>query len=329
MDGYGLASARDYNGFAPPFTAKNMGTPSDIKCYPTLDCSHLLRQRVFWMTKLMLLISRVLFLFLAVLSGATAGLITGTVTFNGNVIQYQAFNGTDPAAFNAFLAGAQLTDFENVAGVTPLAVAAYTGAPTAAANLIDATVAINGAFFSAGGQTPGNPANGGAPGVLVDVSTLNGAHSGNNVLGPTAQGDPETPLDFNGFISINFPLAQPISRFGWWTNPQGGNVNFAPHLNAIDSGGNLVDLSAGIAFTASPGEFVAFAFSQSVLNEVELFQTGPMTVDDFVYARDNELPFGTTVVPEPGTWGLLALGCSSLAIARIRRGAAGKRRMIS
>jgi hypothetical protein len=281
------------------------------------------------MTKLLLQISRILFLFVAVLSCATAALITGTVTFNGNVIQYQAFNGTDPVAFNAFLAGAQLTDFENVAGVTPLAVTAYTGTPTAAANLIDATVAINGAFFSAGGQTPGNPANGGAPGVLVDVSALNGAHSGNNVLGPTAQGDPTTPLDFNGFISINFPLAQPISRFGWWTNPQGGNVNFAPHLNALDSGGNLVDLSNGITFTASPGEFVAFAFSQSVLNEVELFQTGPMTVDDFAYARDNKLPFGTTVVPEPGSWILLALGTSFLAIAKARRGASRKRRMLS
>jgi hypothetical protein len=272
------------------------------------------------MTKALLLIPKVLCLFFAVSFCATAAIVTGTVTFNGNVIQYQAFNGTDPAAFTAFLAGAQLTDFETVGGVTPLAVTSYVSTPTTAANLIDAKVAINGAFFSAGGQTPGNPANGGAPGVLVDVSALNGAHSGKNVLGPTAQGDPDTPLDFNGFISINFPLAQPISRFGWWTNPQGGNVNFAPHLNAIDSGGNLVDLSAGISFKASPGEFVAFAFSQSVLNEVELFQTGPMTVDDFVYARDNKLPFGTTVVPEPGSWILLALGVSALAIARMRPG---------
>jgi len=278
------------------------------------------------MTKSVLLIPKVLCLFFAVSLCATAAIVTGTVTFNGNVIQYQAFNGTDPAAFTAFLAGAQLTDFETVGGVTPLAVTSYVSTPTTAANLIDAKVAINGAFFSAGGQTPGNPANGGAPGVLVDVSALNGAHSGKNVLGPTAQGDPDTPLDFNGFISINFPLAQPISRFGWWTNPQGGNVNFAPHLNALDSGGNLVDLSAGISFKASPGEFVAFAFSQSVLNEVELFQTGPMTVDDFVYARDNKLPFGTTVVPEPGSWVLLALGGSSLTIARIRPGSVQRRR---
>jgi len=278
------------------------------------------------MIKSLLLIPKVLYLFFAVSLCATAAIVTGTVTFNGNVIQYQAFNGTDPAAFTAFLAGAQLTDFETVGGVTPLAVTSYVSTPTTAANLIDAKVAINGAFFSAGGQTPGNPANGGAPGVLVDVSALNGAHSGKNVLGPTAQGDPDTPLDFNGFISINFPLAQPISRFGWWTNPQGGNVNFAPHLNAIDSGGNLVDLSAGISFKASPGEFVAFAFSQSVLNEVELFQTGPMTVDDFVYARDNKLPFGTTTVPEPGSWVLLALGGSSLAIAGMRPGLVRRRR---
>jgi hypothetical protein len=257
-------------------------------------------------------------LFLLLAPQVTAGLITGSVTFNGNVIQYQAYSGTDPAVFAAFLSGALLVDFETVSGVTPLPVMSYTGSPTAAANLIDPKVAINGAFFSAGGQTPGNPANGGAPGVLVDVSALNGAHSGKNVLGPTAQGDPTTPLDFNGFVSVNFPLLQPISRFGWWTNPNGGGVAFPPHLNAIDSGGNLVDLSAGINFTALKGDFVAFAFSASVLNEVEVFQGGPMTVDDFVYARDNALPLagGTTTVPEPASWALFAAGAAAICLRR-------------
>ena len=277
------------------------------------------------MTKPTLPIVRFVFLLVATLSSATAGLITGTVTLDGNVIHYQAFSGTDPAEFAKFLAGAQLSDFENVSGVTPLAVTSYTGSPTAAANLIDPTKAINGAFFSAGGQTPGKPENGGAPAVLVDVSTLNGAHSGNNVLGPTAQGDPTTPLDFNGFFSVNFPLAQPISRFGWWTNPGGGTVAFPPHINTLDSGGSLVDLSSGIAFTASPGDFVGFAFDKSVVNEVELFQGGPMTIDDFTYARDNALPFGTsTSIPEPSSWLLMLSGSASVAIvwaARKRRAA--------
>jgi len=250
--------------------------------------------------------------------------MTGTVTLDGNVIHYQAFTGTDPTAFAQFLAGAQLVDFETVSGLTPLVVSAYTGSPTAAANLTDPTQAINGAFFSAGGQTPGKPENGGAPAVLVDVSSLNGAHSGKNVLAPTTQGDPTTPLDFTGFISINFPGAQPISRFGWWTNPNGGAVAFAPHINALDAGSNLVDLSSGITpFTANAGEFVAFAFDKSVVNEVELFQGAPMTIDDFVYARDNTLPFGTTsTVPEPTSSFLMFTGIAAVAIgltARKRR----------
>lgn len=275
------------------------------------------------MRKPTLPIYRFVFLFVATLSYATAGLITGTVTLDGNVIHYQAFSGTDPAAFAQFLAGAQLVDFESVSGVTPLAVAAYTGSPTAAANLIDPKIAINGAFFSAGGQTPGKPENGGAPAVLLDVSSLNGAHSGKNVLGPTAQGDPTTPLDFTGFFSINFPLAQPISRFGWWTNPQGGGVAFPPHINVIDSGGNLVDLSTGIAFTANAGDFVAFAFDRSVVNEVELFQGAPMTIDDFTYARDNKLPFGTsTTIPEPASWVLALFGITCAAIVVRHRRAA-------
>jgi hypothetical protein len=269
---------------------------------------------------------RFVFLLVATLSYATAGLITGTVTLDGNVIHYQAFSGTDPAAFAQFLAGAQLVDFESVSGVTPLVVTAYTGSPTAPANLIDPTKAINGAFFSAGGQTPGKPENGGTPAVLLDVSSLNGAHSGSNVLGPTAQGEPTTPLDFTGFFSVNFPLAQAISRFGWWTNPDGGAVAFPPHMNTFDSGGNLVDLSNGIAFTANRGDFVAFAFDKSVVNEVELFQGAPMTIDDFTYARDNTLPFGTSSsVPEPASWFLVLSGSASVAIVvaaqkrRIRR----------
>lgn len=268
------------------------------------------------MTKLMFSIYRFVFLLMATLTYATAALITGTVTLDGNVIHYQAFSGTDPAAFAQFLAGAQSVNFESVSGVTPLTVTSYTGAPTAPANLIDPKTAINGAFFSAGGQTPGKPENGGAPAVLLNVSSLNGAHSGNNVLGPTAQGDPTTPLDFTGFFSVNFPLAQPISRFGWWTNPGGGAVAFPPHMNTFDSGGNLVDLSTGIAFTANKGDFVAFAFDKSVVNEVELFQGAPNTMDDFTYARDNALPFGTsTAVPEPASWFLMLAGSASIAIA--------------
>ena len=50
---------------------------------------------------------RSMFLLVAVATSARAGLITGTVTLDGNTIQYQAYSGTDASAFAAFLQGAQ------------------------------------------------------------------------------------------------------------------------------------------------------------------------------------------------------------------------------
>ena len=46
------------------------------------------------MTKPTLPMCRFVFLLVATLSSATAGLVTGTVTLDGNVIHYQAFSGT-------------------------------------------------------------------------------------------------------------------------------------------------------------------------------------------------------------------------------------------
>ncbi len=263
---------------------------------------------------------RVALFVVALVSTASATVTTGTVTLDGNAIHYQAFSGTSATDFQQFLAGATLIDFENISGITPLTVNAYTsGTPTTAANLTNPTQSVSGAFLSAGGQTPGNPANGGTPAAIINVSSLNGAHSGNNVLAPTAQGDPDSPLSFTGFISINFPGNQPISRFGWWTNPQGGNVAFPPHMNTFDASNSLVDLSSGITFTASPGSFVAFAFDSSVIKEVELFQTGPMTVDDFTFARDNVLPFGgSSSVPEPRSAYLL-LAAAAIGLSLVPR----------
>jgi hypothetical protein len=263
---------------------------------------------------------RVLLLGAAVVSTALATVTSGTVTLDGNIIHYQAFSGTSATDFQQFLTGATLVNFENIPGITPLVVNAYTtGTPTTAANLTDPKASVNGAFLSAGGQTPGNPANGGTPAAVINVSSLNGAHSGSNVLAPTAQGDPDSPLDFGGFISINFAGNSPISRFGWWTNPQGGNVAFPPHINTFDASNTLTDLSSGITFTASPGDFVAFAFDKSVIKEVELFQGGKMTVDDFTFASDNALPFGaSSSVPEPSSASLM-LAAAALGLSAVRK----------
>ena len=78
---------------------------------------------------------------------------------------------------------------------------------------------------------------------------------------------------------------------------------------------------------------MAFAFDKSVVNEVELFQTAPMTIDDFTYARDNALPFGgsTSSVPEPASWLLLlsASACGVAARYRSKGAAPGSRELCS
>ena len=90
-------------------------------------------------------------------------------------------------------------------------------------------------------------------------------------------------------------------------------------MNTFDASNSLVDLSSGITFTASPGDFVAFAFDSSVIKEVELFQGGPMTVDDFTFASDNALPFGgSSSVPEPGS-GYLLLTAAALGLSAVRK----------
>jgi hypothetical protein len=49
-------------------------------------------------------------------------------------------------------------------------------------------------------------------------------------------------------------------------------------------------------------------------------------MDDFTYARDNKLPFGTSAVPEPAS-GLLVLfgtACIAIVVAARRRRISGK-----
>ena len=87
---------------------------------------------------------RVALFVVAIVSTASATVTTGTVTLDGNTIHYQAFSGTSATDFQQFLAGATLIDFENISGITPLTVNAYTsGTPTTAANLTNPTQSVS------------------------------------------------------------------------------------------------------------------------------------------------------------------------------------------
>jgi hypothetical protein len=99
---------------------------------------------------------------------------------------------------------------------------------------------------------------------------------------------------------------------------KGGNVAFPPHINTFYSSNTLVDSFPELRFRLRRGSSFAFAFDASVVKEVELFQGGPITVDDFTFASDNKLPFGASAVPEPSS-SYLMLAAAALGLLLVGR----------
>jgi hypothetical protein len=250
---------------------------------------------------------------------AQAATQTGSFTFDGLPVHYLVFTGNDESFFQNFKAGGTLTDFENVPGVAPFQATDYTNKTVAANNFVSPIAALNGIFYSSGGQSPGNPANSNnaAPTVLVQLNGIQGAHSGSNVLAPSDFG--LTDVKFSeSFFSFGVQSADKFSRIGWWTNPLMSTAAGTPNVHAVHSG-NVDDdaflQDLGISVGIQPGDFFAIAFDKPIIQEVE-FATAKdhYTLDDVVYSRDNKVTFG--VVPEPSSWMLLTAGLGLLFLRR-------------
>jgi len=90
---------------------------------------------------------------------AHSALQSGTVTFDNQTIHYQLFTGKDESYFQSFAAGAIVTNFETPpAGVTPFQTNSYTNQNVGTNNFVSPKSPIGDIYYSAGGQTPGDPA---------------------------------------------------------------------------------------------------------------------------------------------------------------------------
>jgi len=255
-----------------------------------------------------------------------AAVQTGSFSFDAQTVHYQFFTGKDPAFFQSFATGATLTNFETVNRVTPFNATSYDNKVVLPVNFVPPKVAVNGIFYSGGGQTPGNPANpAGTPfnTVLVNLDGIQGAHSGTHVLAPSDFEGTEAKFT-GGFFSFgvqtaNGQSANALSRIGWWTNPLMSAAATTPNIHLLDNtgvdhGNFLVD-TLGITTKVQPGDFFAIAFDKPILQEAEFVVVDHATIDDVVYARDNSVAF----VPEPSSWLLLASGMGLLMVLARRK----------
>jgi len=225
-------------------------------------------------------------------------------------------NVADPN-YIAFNTGATVQNFENVAGLTPLSITAYTnGTPVPSTAQMHGE--IPGLFFHSGGANPNNTtAN---PGTPVALLTLGGgiagnAHSATNVVAPLQINEQLLGLGSGNFLEIVF--STPVNRAGVWLNPALGNVSF----NALDA--NLQSISGG-SVTGNPGNFVGASFATDSIKIVSIIasQANGFTMDDLTYGKAATNGTGTPTAPIPEPETLWLLGPIMLVLMFVQRRAA-------
>ena len=213
---------------------------------------------------------------------------------------------TDPNAVAAFQAGATVENFDNLTALTITSYASGQTVPAADQFSSRDTSSFTSPFYNSGGASFNDPV--GNPGTPIGIYTPSGAIAGNvrsgtNVAGPLAGGS--TEAFNNGFMEVIFPTD--VARVGFWITHASG-----PLTMFLKDATNTNLLTGDVQVTGSEGQFIGIQRPSTDVRGITIGFTESFTLDDFTYSA------ATTLVPEPATTGLVALGLLSLIALRPR-----------
>jgi hypothetical protein len=240
------------------------------------------------------------FRFAATRLAGFAALLAGSLPASALILET-----TDTAQVNAFAAGMNVEDFEQLTGT---ALSSYAPGQTIdVASRFSSRDATTSPTFHSGGASPNDPV--GNPGTPIGIVAPGGAISGDvvsgvNVAAPLVINSDE-PWNF-GFMEVIF-FPGNVERVGFWITH--GSVQ----LTLRDRQGSEL-VSGDVTVTGNEGEFIGISREgTSDIAVAALLAAGggdAFTIDDFVYAES---------VPEPGAAALLAAGSAVLLALRALR----------
>jgi len=210
---------------------------------------------------------------------------------------------TDAGAVAQFQAGATVEGFDDLSALT---ITSYDGGQAVpAANQFSSRnlVTFTSPFFNSGGASFNDPV--GNPGTPIGIFDPDGAIAGdvqspNNVAGPLL-GDGSFEAFNNGFMEVIFPAD--VMRVGFWVTH--GSIT----LFLKDS--TNTNLATGdVMVSGSAGQFIGIQRDTADVRGVTIGFDQAFTIDDFTYS--------STVIPEPSTALLLAVGVTLLGYRRRR-----------
>ncbi len=126
------------------------------------------------------------------------------------------------------------------------------------------------------------------------------------------------PADWSGPITVTLNSFDGAGNFALYTTNLSGTVT-----DVLFSSFNAGTTFANNTFTLFPGdhEHFTFGFTEVGYHEVILTWSGTHVTDGF---KSSTATYGFEVVPEPGTWALLAAGLVVIMVVARRRRAAAR-----
>jgi hypothetical protein len=204
---------------------------------------------------------------------------------------------SDTSAVAAFQAGATVENFDDLPALTITSYDSGQAVPSANQFSSRDLVAFTAPFFNSGGASFNDPV--GNPGTPIGIFDPDGAIAGdvqstNNVAGPLVVGSDEAFN--NGFMEIIFPAD--VIRVGFW-------ITHGSNIQLILKDSNNSNLATGdFSVTGSAGQFIGIQRDAADVRGVTIGFAEAFTIDDFTYS--------STVIPEPSTFLLIAIGLTTL-----------------